>query len=157
MFVEISGRKHWLWRAVNESGAVLDVLLQARQDAYAAQSFLEQLLITYDVPDVIHIDKLWSDRAAIRALPVLHAVEHFQVISSARCNNLIEQSHRPTRKQERNGLGFKKPRQTQEFLALDARVSNLHQHTRTTVTARNRRLNQSKAHLAWRHAVDMAV
>ncbi len=101
--------------------------------------------------------ELWSYRAAIRALPVLHSVEHFQVISSARCNNLIVQSHRPTQNQERSQLGFKNLHRAQEFLALHARVSNLHQHTRTPVTARNRRLNQSKAHLAWRHAVDMAV
>ena len=63
------------WRAVDESGAVLDVLLQARRDAYAAQTFFEQLLITFDVPDVIHTDKLWGYGAALRALPVSHAVE----------------------------------------------------------------------------------
>ena len=145
------------WRAVDEFGAVLDVLLQARRDGHAAQTFFEQLLITYDVPDVIHTDKLRSYGAAIRELPVLHAVEHTQVISAARCNNLIEQSHRPTRKQERSQLGFKKPRRAQEFLALHARVSNLYQHTRTTVPALNRRRNQSKAHLAWRNVVDAAV
>ncbi len=67
------------------------------------------------------------------------------------------QSHRPTRKQEHCQLGFKKPRQAQEFLALHARVSNLHQHTRTTVPARHRRTHQTKAHLAWQRAVDASV
>lgn len=153
----MAGKKHWLWRAVDESGAVLDILLQPHRNADAAKTFFERLLVNYDLPDVIHTDKLWSYGAAIRALPVLHAVEHIQVISSARCNNLTLQSHRPTRNQERSQRGFKKPRRAQEFLALHARVSNLHQHTRTTVPARTRRLNQSKAHLAWQHTVDAAV
>ena len=124
---------------------------------HAAKTFFESLLANFDVPDTIHTDKLWSYGAAIRALPVPYAVEHIQVISSARCNNLIEQSHRPTRKQERCQLGFKKARRTQEFLALHARVSNLHQHTRTTVPALNRRRNRSKAQLAWQQAIHVAV
>ena len=155
--IDMVGKKYWLWWAVDESGAVLDILLQTHRNTQAAKIFFERLLINYDVPDVIHTDKLWSYGAAIRELPVLHAAEHTQVISTARCNNLIEQSHRPTREQERSQLGFKKPRRAQEFLALHARISNLHQHSRTTVPALNRRRNQSKAHLAWQHAVDAAV
>ena len=104
MCVEIKGKKLWLflsrtapmttlgrWRAVDDSGAVLDLFLQARRDTQAAKTFPERLLVNCDVPDVIHTDKLWSYGAAIRELPVLHAVEHVQVISTARCNNLIEQ------------------------------------------------------------------
>jgi len=146
-----------LWRAVDDSGAVLDLLLQDRRDTQAAKTFLGRLLANYSVPDVIYTDKLWSYGAAIRALPVLHSVEHIQVISTARCNNLMEQSHRPTWKQERNKLGFKKLRRAQEFLALHARVSNLQQHTRTTVPAHLRRTNQNRAHLAWQNAVEVAV
>jgi putative transposase len=155
--IEIGGKKLWLWRAVDDSGAVLDLLLQDRRDTQAAKTFLERLLTNYNVPDVIHTDKLWSYGAAIRALPALHSVEHVQVISTARCNNLIEQSHRPTRKQERSQLGFKRLRRAQEFLALHARISNLHQHTRTTVPAHLRRSNQRHAHLTWRNAVEVAI
>ncbi len=90
-------------------------------------------------------------------LPMLHAVEYIQVIASTRCKSSIEQSHLPTRKQERSQLGFEKARKTREFLALHARVSNLHQHARTMVPALDRRLKPSKAQLAWRHAVDAAV
>ncbi|GGO29496.1 putative transposase [Deinococcus humi] len=153
----MAGKKFWLWRAVDESGAVLDILLQSHRDTQAAKTFFERLLVNHDVPNVIHTDKLWSYGAAIRALPVLHAVEHRQVISSTRCNNLIEQSHCPTRKQERSQLGFKKLGRAQEFLALHARISNIHQHTRTTVPALNRRRNQLGAHRTWQHAVDVAV
>ena len=102
------------------------------------------MLENNDVPDIVYTDKLWSYGAAMRDLPVLHSVEYAQVIFSTPCNTPIEQSHRRARKQERSQLGFKKPRRAQEVLALHARVSNLHQHTRTTVPALDRRLNQSK-------------
>ncbi|GGO41904.1 hypothetical protein GCM10008949_53320 [Deinococcus humi] len=78
--IEISGKKFWLWRAIDECGAVLDLLLQDQRDTGAAKTFLERLLANYVVPEVIHTGKLWSYGAAIRALPVLHAVEHIQVI-----------------------------------------------------------------------------
>ncbi|GHF54559.1 putative transposase [Deinococcus metalli] len=155
--VLVAGVKHWLWRAVNEYGAVLDILLQPHRDTVAARSFFSRLLGEYDVPEVIHTDKLWSYGAAIRELPVLHAVEHVQVASTARCNNLVEQSHRATRRRERQHLTFKRRRRTQEFLALHARVSNLHQHTRTTVSAPTRRSNQTAALLLWREAMQRAT
>ncbi len=100
---------------------------------------------------------IWSYDAAIRKLPLLHAVEHVQVISTARCNNLIEQSHRSTRQQERSQIGFKNSRRAQKFLALYARISNLQQQTRTTIPAYLRRSNQDRAHLAWQTTVEVAV
>ena len=181
--VEVGGVKYWLWRAVDESGAVLDILLQEHRDTGAAKSFFVRLLGEYNAPEVIHTDKLWSYGAAIRELPVLHTVEHVQVISTARCNNLVEQragpireewrpsgrpfttrvpfcprqAHRPTRQQERSQLGFKRRRRAQEFLSLHARVSNLHCHTRTTVPAPLRRSNQDAALLRWRDAIRQAA
>jgi len=155
--LEIKGRKFWLWRAVDDSGAVLDLLLQARRDTQAAKTFFERLLVNDDVPDAIHSDKLWSYGAAIRALPVLHVVEHIQVVSTSRCNNLIEQSHRPTRQQKRSQIGFKNQRRAQEFLAIHTCVSNLQQYTPTTASAHLRRTNQNCAQLAWQHAVEVAV
>ncbi len=67
--MDIGGVNHWLWRAVDEHGAVLDVFLQKHRDTEAARSFLARLLGEYDVPEVIHTDKLWSDGAALRELP----------------------------------------------------------------------------------------
>ncbi|MVN89096.1 IS6 family transposase [Deinococcus sp. HMF7620] len=152
VYVKVGGVKHWLWRAVDEHGDMLDILLQEHRDTESAKSFFVRLLGEYDVPEVIHTDKLWSSGAAIRELPVLHGVEHVQVISTARCNNFVEQSHRPTRQQERSQIGFKRRRRTQEFLALHARVSNLHRCTRTTVPATTRG-NQSTAVLFWKEAI----
>ena len=155
--VVVGGIKHWLWRAVDEQGAVLDVLLQEHRDTEAAKTFFTRLLREYDVPQAIHTDKLWSYGAAIRELPVLHGVEHVQVVSSARCNNLVEQSHRPTRQRERQQIGFKRRRRTQEFLALHARTANLHRQTRTTVSASQRRVNQTSATRVWHEALQQAA
>ena len=157
VYIEVGGQTHWLWRAVNEHGAVLDILLQPHRDTAAARTFLTRLLGEYEVPEVIHTDKLWSSGAAMRALPVLHGVEHVQVMSAARCNTLVEESHRPTRQQERSQLGFKRRQRTQEFLALHARVWNLHRHTRTTVPADLRRRDQTAALRLWKEALQEAA
>ncbi len=147
--VKIKGVKHWLWRAVDEHGAVLDVFLQEHRDTDAARTFFTALLSEYEAPTTIHTHKLGSYGAAIRELPELHGAAHREVISTARCNNLIEQSHRPTRNQERSQKGFKDIEKAQKFPDLHARTSNLHQHTRTTVTAEIRRGNQRTAFQTW--------
>lgn len=151
--VPVGGVKHWLWRAVDEHGTLLDLLLQPHRDTEAARRFFTRLLGEYDVPEVIHTDKLWSYGAALREHHVLHMVEHVQVASTARCNNLIEQSHRFTRRQERQQRGFKRRRRIQDFLALYARVSNLHQYTRTTVPALKRRSQLRGALRVWDEVV----
>ena len=145
----VNGVRHWLWRAVDEHGLVLDILLQRYRDTDAAKTFLTRLLGEYDVPEVIHTDKLQSYGAALRELPVLHTVEHGQVVSTAHCNNVIEQSHRSTRRQERQQQGFKRRKRAQEFLCLHASLENLHHHTRTSVPASIRRNNQKRAFQTW--------
>lgn len=155
--VKIKGVKHWLWRAVDEHGAVLDVLLQEHRDTDAAKTFFTKLLSGYEAPTTIHTDKLGSYGAASRELPELHGAEHREVISTARCNNLIEQSHRPTRNQERSQKGFKDIEKAQKFLDLHARTSNLHHHTRTTVIAETRRTNQRAAFQTWSEVALLAA
>ncbi|WP_264777486.1 IS6 family transposase [Deinococcus aetherius] len=157
MCVDVGGVKQWLWRAVDEHGAVLEVLLQEHRDTEAARSFFQRLLGKYDVPEIIHTDKLWSYGAALRELPVLHSVEHVQVVSTARCNNLIEQSHRPTRRQERQQQGFRSWQRAQGFLDLRARIANLHHPARSTVPARHRRHHQQAAFKTWQDTVWQAA
>ena len=145
----VDGVRHWLWRAVDEHGFVLDILLQRHRDTDAAKTFLTRLLGEYDAPAVIHTDQLWSYGAAIRALPSLANVDHQQVISMRRCNNIIEQEHRSTRRQERSQQGFKRRKRAQEFLNLHARITNLHHHSRTSVCASTRQNHQRKAFQTW--------
>ncbi len=145
----VDGVRHWLWRAVDEHGFVLDILLQRYRDTDAAKTFLTRLLGEYDVPEVIHTDQLRSYGATIREISSLVNVDHQQVISGARCNNLIEQPHRSTRRQERQQQGFKRRKRAQEFLRLHARIENLHHHTRTSRSATTRRSNQKQAFRTW--------
>jgi len=80
---------HWLWRAVDEHGFVLNIL-QRHRDTETAKIFLTMLLGEYDVPNRICTDQLRSYGGAIRGMPSLADVNYQQVISIARCNNMIE-------------------------------------------------------------------
>ena len=75
---------------MDEHGFVLDILLQRHRDTEAAKTFLIWLLGKYDVSEVIHTDQLRSYGAAIQEFSSLINVDHEQVISTARCNNLVE-------------------------------------------------------------------
>jgi putative transposase len=105
VFIRVQGVQHHLWRAVDQDGVVVDILVQGRRDAKAAKRFFKRLLkgLQY-VPRVIVTDKLKSYGAARRHL--LPGVEHRQ---SRYLNNRAENSHRPTRRRERQMQRFKSP------------------------------------------------
>ncbi|TSA85526.1 DDE-type integrase/transposase/recombinase [Deinococcus detaillensis] len=149
VYTTVDGVRHWLWRAVDEYGFVLDILLQRHRNTKAAKTFLTRLLGEYDVPEVIRTDQLQSYGAAIRQIPSLADVDHQEVISKARCNNIVEQEHRSTRRQERSQQGFRRQKRAQEFLSLHAWITNLHHHSRTSVSAAVRRSDQKRAFQTW--------
>ncbi|MBZ9752871.1 IS6 family transposase [Deinococcus sp. HMF7604] len=157
MCVDVGDITHWLWRAVDDQGAMLDILLQQHRDTEAVRALFRRLLGKYDVPQGIHTDKLWSYGAALRKLPVLHAVEHVQVVSTARYNNLIEQSHRRARRHERQQRGFRSRKRSQGFLDLHARLTNLHHSACSTVPAHRRRHHERIAFQMWRETVWQAA
>src|SRR5918993_5312103 len=113
VFLTINGARHYLWRAVDQDGHVLDILVQSRRNKKAAKKVFRKLLkgLTY-VPRVIITDKLASYGAAKRE--VLPSVEHRR---HRRLNNRAENSHQPTRKRERRMRRFKSPGHAQRFLA----------------------------------------
>lgn len=102
-------------------------------------------------------DKLASYGAAIRELPIVDDVDHQQVMRAARCNNLIEQSHRPTRRQERSQLGFRQVKRVQGFLDLHARITNLHGSARSTTPAHDRRSFLRTALRSWKAVVQQVA
>jgi putative transposase len=108
-----NGERHYLWRAVDQDGHVLDILVQRRRDTHAAKRFFRKLLkgLTY-VPRVVVTDHLKSYGAALREL--LPRVAHRQ---HRYLNNRAENSHQPTRQRERRMQGFKSPGHAQRFLA----------------------------------------
>ncbi|WP_429578963.1 DDE-type integrase/transposase/recombinase [Paraburkholderia youngii] len=112
------GLLYLLWRAVDQHGAELDVLLQKRRDKAAAKRFFKRLLAACpEVPRKIVTDQLRSYPAAKAEIPELANVKHVFVKASARLNNRAENSHQPTRERERRMRGFRNPGRTQVFLS----------------------------------------
>ncbi len=99
------------------------------------------LLYSSKIRPVLVSDGLRSYGAAIRELPELDATEHVTVSAAERQNNLIEQSHRPTRDQERQQRGFRTPPRAQGFLFTHAEVNHLFRYTRARTPAWLRRRN----------------
>ncbi|KWE24656.1 transposase [Burkholderia cepacia] len=117
MFVTLRGEPYVLWRAVDEHGAELDILLQKRRDKAAAKRFFQRVLHSFPAPRKIVTDQLRSYPAAKAELPELANVKHVFVKARARVNNRVENSHQPTRERERRMRGFRDPKRTQAFLA----------------------------------------
>ena len=113
VFLKINGSIHYLWRAVDQDGEVLDIMVQSRRDKRAAKKFFRKLLkrLRY-VPRAIVTDKLKSYSAA--KAEVMPSVEHHQQKYQ---NNRAENSHQPTRLRERLMRRFKSPGHAQRFLS----------------------------------------
>jgi putative transposase len=117
----IGGKKHWLWRAVDQDGVVLDVLVQSRRDKQAAKRLLRKLLKKQcRTPRVMITDKLASYSAA--KAEVMPSVEHRR---HKGLNNRAENSHQPTRRRERQMKRFKSPGSAQRFLSAHDGINNL--------------------------------
>src|ERR1700761_4754616 len=107
MVVMIAGRQFWLWRAVDDEGEVLDLLVQRRRDKAAAVKLMRKLLKKQGfAPDVLVTDKLRSYGAARSEIGL--SARHEQGL---RKNNRAEKSHQPTRRRERKMQRFNRPDQ----------------------------------------------
>jgi putative transposase len=119
MVLTIRGKKHSLWRAVDQDGNVLDILVQSRRHNQAAKRFFRKLLTGLQyVPRVIMTDKLKRYGAAKRE--ILPGVEQRQ---HKRLNNRAENSHQPTRRREKNMRKFTSAKHAQRFLSADRALS----------------------------------
>ena len=149
VFVKINGKQHYLWRAVDQDGEVVDVYLQARRDGAAAKRFFRRLLRSHGgEPRKIVTDKLRSYRVARRELmpDVIHSANQYE-------NNRAEQSHEATRVRERGMRKFKSVGQAQRFLGTHAAVSNLFNLGRHLVYAEHYRDLRMSAFGEWSRAV----
>ncbi len=127
VFVKIGGKQHYLWRAVDQDGEVVDIYLQKRRDAKAAERFFRRFLKSGGIPREIVTDKLRSYGVAHRSLipGACHNTQQY-------ANNRAELSHQPTRVRERGMRRFKSITQAQRFLEGHAAVYNLfnlHRHS----------------------------
>ena len=143
--ITISGVKHWLWRAVDQTGMVLDILVQSRRDTQAAKRLLRKLMKRQCwAPRVMITDKLASYGAAKRA--VMPSVEHRK---HKGLNNRAENSHQPTRRRERQMKRFKLAGQAQRFLSAHDGISNLFHLRRHQVPAAQYRAARTQAFQVW--------
>ncbi len=150
--ISIAGQKHWLWRAVDQHGTVLDILVQSRRNAKAAKRLLRKLLKKQGTaPRVLITDKLASYGAARRE--IMPAVEHRQ---HRGLNNRAENSHQPTRRRERIMKRFKSAGQAQRFLSVHDQVGNLFRRLSTSNAADNRE-SRARAFTAWAEVTGVAV
>jgi putative transposase len=121
MCIVMNGKKHWLFRAVDQDGYELDILLQSRRNKKAAKQFFKKLLkgLCY-APSVMITDKLKSYAAAKK--DIMPGVRHLQ---HKGLNNWAENSHQSTRQQEKQMRRFKSPKHVQRFLSVHGQVRNL--------------------------------
>jgi putative transposase len=149
VFVKINGKQHYLWRAVDQDGEVVDVYLQAKRDGVAAKRFFRRLLRLHGgEPRKIVTDKLRSYGVAHRELipETIHSTGQYE-------NNRAEQSHEATRVRERGMRKFKSVRQAQRFVTAHAAVSNLFNLGRHHVRAQHYRDLRISAFAEWERAV----
>ncbi len=149
VFVTIRGHRHYLWRAVDQDGDVLDILVQRRRNASAARRFFRKLLKGQGMePRRLVTDKLGSYAAAHwSGMPsVVHDTRRW-------ANNLAEGSHQPTRQRERQMRRFKSAGQAQRFLSVHGAVRNLFNLGRHRLRAGNYRLLRGRAFAVWTEVV----
>jgi putative transposase len=145
LFIKINGKQHYLWRAVDQDGEVVDVYLQERRDANAAKRFLKRVVKRSGAkPRTIVTDKLGSYRVAHRELlpDCDHDTEQYS-------NNRAERSHESTRFRERGMRRFKSARHAQIFLPIHAEVRNLFNLARHLIKANHYRNDRKAAFAAW--------
>jgi transposase-like protein len=148
MAVIIGGRQFWLWRAVDDEGEVLDLLVQRRRDKAAAVELMRKLLKKQGfAPEVLVTDKLCSYGAAKSEIGL--AARHEQGL---RRNNRAENSHLPVRRRERKMQRFKSPGSAQRFLSVHAAVHNTFNVQRHLVSRNTLRVLRSEALQNWRAA-----
>ena len=146
VFIRVRGVLHDLWRAVDQNGVVLDILVQERRDGAAAKRFFKRLLHELqDRPRRLITDGLRSYGVAKRAL--LPDVRHR---TTRYLNNRAENSHRPTRRRERQMQRFKSPDQAQQFLFAHGMIYGHFRPRRHLQTAAGYRRACAKAFRIWR-------
>jgi putative transposase len=143
--VRINGEQHYLWRAVDQEGEVLESFVTKRRDRKAALRFLRKAMKRYGQPEVIVTDLLRSYRAAMKMIGIAGRQETGRWL-----NNRAENSHQPFRRRERAMAKFRSSKSLQKFTSIHASVHNHFNQERHLHSRQNFKLNRSAALAEWR-------
>lgn len=145
VFVKINGETHYLWRAVDHEGEVLESFVTKRRNRKAALKFLRKSMKRYGNPEIIVTDKLQSYGAAMKVIGNVSRQK-----TSRWLNNRAENSHLPLRRRERAMLRFRRMRSLQKFVVVHASVHNHFNQERHLYSRSNFKLNRDAALSEWR-------
>ena len=145
VFVKINGETHYLWRAVDHEGEVLESYVTKRRDRKAALKFIRKSMKRYGNPAVIVTDKLRSYVAAMKVIGNASRQE-----TGRWQNNRAENSHLPFRRRERAMLRFQQMRSLQKFVAVHSSIHNHFNQERHLYSRTNFKLNRAAALAEWR-------
>ena len=145
VFVKINGETHYLWRAVDHEGEVLESYVTKRRDSKAALKFIRKSMKRYGNPAVIVTDKLRSYGAAMKVIGNASRQE-----TGRWQNNRAENSHLPFRRRERAMLRFQQMRSLQKFVAVHSSIHNHFNQERHLYSRTNFKLNRAAALAEWR-------
>jgi putative transposase len=145
VFVKINGERHYLWRAVDREGEVLESFVTKTRDKKAALKFLKKVMRKHGQPEVIVTDRLRSYGAALKDIGASERQETGRWL-----NNRAENSHLPFRRRERAMLRFRRMRSLQKFAAVHASVSNHFKHERSLSSRPLFKANRAAALAEWR-------
>ncbi len=145
VFVKINGERHYLWRAVDHEGEVLESFVTKRRDKKAALKFLRKTMKRHGRPHIFVTDKLHSYCAALKDLGLPDDRETGRWL-----NNRAENSHQPFRRRERAMLRFRRMRSLQKFAAVHSSIHNLFNAERALTSRDNFKANRTAALTEWR-------
>ena len=145
VFVRINGETHYLWRAVDHEGEVLESYVMKRRDRKAALKFLRKKMKRYGPPYVIVTDLLRSYGAAMKVIGNVDKQKAGRWL-----NNRAENSHQPFRRRERGMIRFRRTRSLQKFVAVHSSVHNHFNQERHLYSRSNFKLNRTAALAEWR-------
>jgi putative transposase len=145
MFVKIRGEAHYLWRAVDHEGEVLEAFVTKTRNRKAAMKFLRKAMKRYGQPDVFVTDRLRSYRAALTDVGMAKRQQTGRWI-----NNRVENSHQPLRRREQAMQRFRQTRSLQKFAAVHSSVHNHFNQERHLYSRENFKTNRAAALAEWR-------
>ena len=146
VYVKINGQMHYLWRAVDHEGEVLESFATKERDKKAALKFMKKLMKRHGCAKTITTDDLRSYGAAMKELGI---ADHQEIGRYA--NNRVENSHQPFRRRERAMLRFRRMKTLQKFSSVHAAFHNHFNRERHLVSGNDYKVRRSAAMTEWEH------